>query len=44
MDKENKKLDIFDTIIIRFLQSFDKRNFAQKDKIILFKELSYLMK
>ncbi len=44
MIKENKKTDFLDNIIINFLQSFDKRNFSQKDKIILFKELSYLMK
>lgn len=38
------KKDVFDTMIIHFLQSFDKRNFSQKDKILLFKELSYLLK
>lgn len=44
MENKIKKNDIFDTMIIRFLQSFDKRNFSQKDKILLFKELSYLLK
>jgi hypothetical protein len=44
MNKENKKNDFLDNIIIRFLQSFDKKNFSQKDKIVLFKEFSYLMK
>lgn len=44
MSSEIKKNDIFDTIIIQFLQSFDKRNFSEKDKILLFKELAYLIK
>lgn len=33
-----------DQTIVRFLHYFDKRNFSEKDKIILFKELAYLMK
>lgn len=44
MSNEIKKNDIFDNLIINFLQSFDKRNFSQKDKILLFKEFSYLLK
>lgn len=44
MSNEINKNDIFDTMIIRFLQAFDKKNFSQKEKILLFKELSYLLK
>lgn len=44
MIKKIKNINFIDNIIIRFLQSFDKKNFSKKDKIILFKEFSYLMK
>lgn len=39
-----KKKKFLDKIIIRLLQDTDKRNFSQKEKILLFKELSYLIK
>lgn len=43
MNKETTK-DSIDKVIINILQFFDKKNFSQKDKILLFKELSYLLK
>ncbi len=36
--------DFFDKAIVNFLQSLDKKNFSEKDKIILFKEIAYLIK
>lgn len=42
---ENAKetTNVIDIGIIRFLQSLDKGNFGTKDKILFFKELSYLL-
>lgn len=38
-----KTWNILDVAIIRFLQSLDKGNFGAKDKILFFKELSFLL-
>ncbi len=41
---ENEKKSFLDGIIVSTLQSIDKSRFSSKDKIIFFKELSYLLK
>ena len=40
---QKQTTNIIDISIIKFLQSLDKWNFGTKDKILFFKELSYLL-
>jgi type II secretory pathway component PulF len=41
--EQKQTTNIVDMSIIKFLQSLDKGNFGTKDKILFFKELSYLL-